>query len=104
MKKILLSALVLGTMSSFALAGEPAKLDATQLSAVAAGEDGGYDCGCYTPSFSLAAASKKIFVGVSDEAVAINQGGQGIGGAAAEATAAVSVLNHVGAIAGGVSF
>ena len=37
MKKILLSTLVLGTMSSFALAGEPAKLDESQLRSVNAG-------------------------------------------------------------------
>ena len=98
MKKILLSTLVLGTMSSFALAGEPAKLDESQLRSVAAGsgyEDG---CGCYTPSgFALAAASKQVFVGVKDDAVGVTQGP---GTAIAGASALVSVFNVVNAAAG----
>ena len=97
MKKILLSTLVLGTMSSFALAGEPAKLDESQLRTVNAGsgvEDG---CGCFTPSgFALAAASKQVFVGVKDDAVGVTQGP---GTALAGATALVGVFNIVGAAA-----
>ena len=98
MKKILLSTLVLGTMSSFALAGEPAKLDESQLSTVAAGESVSDPCGCFTtPSFNLAAGSKEIFVGVKDEGVAVSQGGPGISNV--EIGALVNVANTISATA-----
>ena len=92
MKKILLSTLVLGTMSSFAFAGEPAKLDATQLSAVAAGEYTQDGCGC---SHAVVPAGRRLEAhlrrGVVTSAVAVNQGGPAL--PVADATAFVGVFN-----------